>query len=95
MPGNEANGVVRHHEPSAAAASVRLDGSVWPMTEPFIRHSSTSSHGVFILPEIDKNVFRRVRDVRRVDRSDFITFPLDAGQHVDNAGNPINPLPRL
>lgn len=39
MPGNEANGVVRHHEPSAA--SVRLDGSVWPMTEPFIRHRST------------------------------------------------------
>ena len=49
IPGNEANGVVRHHEPSAAASAVRLDGSVCPMTEPsFIRQSKTNSHSIVV-----------------------------------------------
>lgn len=44
IPGNEANGVVLNHDPSTA--SERPNGSDWPMTEPFIKHTSTRSHGV-------------------------------------------------
>jgi hypothetical protein len=59
IPGSEANGVVRHHDPpSAADPSVRLDGSDWPEQPDFIKQSSSTSigHDVFfiIISKINK-----------------------------------------
>jgi hypothetical protein len=63
-PGSEANGVVRHHEPSAVddlSVCLLLDGSDWPMTEQsFIKQSSNNTsnigHDVFfiIISKINK-----------------------------------------